>query len=378
VAPVEYWDLYGPRNGTFPLAPAAHRAPATSGTRTAAARPSDGGGAHELQAYAGVPPDLAALDGGSGPPHDARASNVTARQLRHGYAAAASSADAQLGRVVAALASLELDRSTVVACWSDHGFRLGDGPSRHWGKNSNAEVDARVPLVVALPTAFAARFLPHARAASAAAAGGRTSAAAAAAADALVGSLVGEAARGVKSFALVELVDLFPTLLHLAGVATLAHGEGAVAASAHPLEGSSFARLLLNGSLAAHADRPGLAAGAAVWKRAAFSQVRRGKGAMGYSARTQRYRITVWVDLRKLGKGGTGPAGDDVGAAAAWRKGVDANRRGVAARLQTRRPSEARPTAQVRSEQPAGLEEVAQPSPSPSCVCVYVGGGGEF
>jgi iduronate 2-sulfatase len=99
-----------------------------------------------------------------------------ARQLRHGYLAAISYLDAQIGRVLEALEQLRLADQTVVVVWSDHGFHLGERGL--WCKTSNFELDARVPLIFAGP-----------------------------------GMVQGGTARG-----LVELIDIYPTLVELAGL----------------------------------------------------------------------------------------------------------------------------------------------------------------
>jgi arylsulfatase A-like enzyme len=77
---------------------------------------------------------------------------------------------------------------------------------------------------------------------------------------------------GAHSDALVEFVDIYPTLSELAGLPLPGH-----------LEGASFKPLLDD------PKRP--------WKSAAFSQYPRSQngGLMGYSMRTDRYRFTVWV-----------------------------------------------------------------------------------
>jgi arylsulfatase A-like enzyme len=78
---------------------------------------------------------------------------------------------------------------------------------------------------------------------------------------------------GAHTSALVEMVDIYPTLSELAGLPLPAH-----------LEGTSMKPLL------DAPDRP--------WKAAAFSQYPRSQkgGLMGYSMRTDRHRFTVWVD----------------------------------------------------------------------------------
>ena len=80
---------------------------------------------------------------------------------------------------------------------------------------------------------------------------------------------------GAKSDALVEFVDIYPTLAELCGLPLPPH-----------LEGTSFVPVLQNPQ---H-----------LWKPAAFSQYPRGgkeigQSLMGYSMRTDRYRFTRWV-----------------------------------------------------------------------------------
>lgn len=156
-----------------------------------------------------------------------------ARDLKHAYYACVSFMDAQVGRLLSELERLHLTDRTIVVLWGDHGWQLGEHGM--WDKHSNYETSTRIPLIVRAPG-----FEP-----------GRTR-------------------------ALVESVDLYPTLAELANLP-----------SDHGLEGHSFVPLLRN---------PGQP-----WKAAAFSQYQRvipgyGKTArgMGYSMRTDRYRFTEW------------------------------------------------------------------------------------
>ncbi len=205
VSPKKYWDLYDPAQ--IKLAPNPFR---PKGAPDYALTTSN-----ELRNYVGMPAE--------GPIPD----NV-ARQLKHGYHAAVSYTDAQIGRVLDELDRLGLRQNTIIVLWGDHGWKLGE--HGEWAKHSNVENDTNAPLLLSAP---------------------------------------GMKAAGQHSNALVEFVDIYPTLSELAGLPLPGH-----------LEGTSMRPLL---------DNP-----AKPWKSAAFSQYPRGQR-MGYSMRTDRYRFTVWV-----------------------------------------------------------------------------------
>lgn len=169
----------------------------------------------ELRAYAGMPKE--------GPVSDA-----DAKQLIRGYYAATSYTDAQLGRVMAELDKLGLREKTIIILWGDHGWQLGEHGM--WCKHTCYETSTRSMLMISTP---------------------------------------GQKTRGQKTDALVEFVDIYPTLCELAGLPLTAG-----------LEGASFAPLVANPA------RP--------WKPAAFSQYPRGD-MMGYALRTDRYRYVEWV-----------------------------------------------------------------------------------
>lgn len=209
--PQKYWDLY----------PEASIQLATNTQRPKDAPEPAFHNNYELRSYGTVPEN--------GPISDAMA-----LKLIRGYRACVSFMDAQLGRVLDELDRLGLRENTLIVLWGDHGYHLGENGL--FTKMTNFEHGTRVPLIVSLPCQKTA---------------------------------------GQRSQALVELVDLYPTLAHLCDLPLPKH-----------LEGTSFAPLLEN------PDQP--------WKKAAFSQyLRTGKPPhTGRSLRTDRWRYTEWHDLK--------------------------------------------------------------------------------
>lgn len=204
VAPKKYWDLYKPD---------AFQLPALK-TLPAGAPDFAGHNGGELRTYTDIP-SVGPID------------EQTGRHLIHGYHAATSYMDAQLGRVLDALDETGLARNTVIVFWGDHGWHLGDHGL--WCKHTNFEQAARIPLIVAMP---------------------------------------GFATPGGKSAAIVETVDIYPTLCELAG---LPPPQG--------LDGASFAATLKNVSAPA--------------REAAYHIYPRNK-LLGRAVRTQRYRLVEW------------------------------------------------------------------------------------
>lgn len=149
------------------------------------------------------------------------------REFKRAYLAGVSFMDAQLGKVFAALDQHKLWDNTIIVFLSDHGYHLGE--RGWWNKNTLFELSTRAPLVVYAPKAKA---------------------------------------RGKRSPALAEFVDLYPTVAELAGLKAPSN-----------LEGLSLKPLL---------DNP-----ARPWKQAAFTQVQRGR-VQGRTVRTARWRYTEW------------------------------------------------------------------------------------
>jgi iduronate 2-sulfatase len=100
------------------------------------------------------------------------------RACLHGYLAAISYVDAQVGRLLAALEETGLARNTIVVFWSDHGYYMGE--HTWWGmKHNNYEGATRNCLIIAQP---------------------------------------GMKQAGTKTTALAQSVDLAPTLTELCGL----------------------------------------------------------------------------------------------------------------------------------------------------------------
>jgi len=71
------------------------------------------------------------------------------RAAVHAYLASTSFVDAQVGRLLEALASSPHAGNTIVVLWSDNGFHLGE--KRHWLKGTLWEPANRVPLIIRAP-----------------------------------------------------------------------------------------------------------------------------------------------------------------------------------------------------------------------------------
>ena len=207
-APAKYWELYDPEDIELPDQD-------TPPEGAADIALTEWG---ELRAYSLIP-------------SQGNVSDTMARHLIHGYRACVSYTDAQIGKVLDKLDQLKLRENTIVILWGDHGWKLGDYGD--WCKHTNFELDTRSPLLISVP---------------------------------------GMEAAGQKTTALVEFVDIYPSLCELAGLPLPGH-----------LQGKSFAPLLNDPNQ--------------VWKQVALSQYPRQNGeVMGYSVRTERYRYTRWQD----------------------------------------------------------------------------------
>jgi len=152
------------------------------------------------------------------------------REMKRAYWASTSFMDAQVGRVLDALDKNGLRDNTIVVFFGDHGYHLGE--KGKWSKAySLYELGLKVPLLVAIP-----------------------------------------GQKGQSSKRVVELLDLYPTLAELCGLAKPERQSGA-----------SFASLLKepNGK----------------WERPAYSVTVYGKS-FGRSIRTSKWHYVEWDDGR--------------------------------------------------------------------------------
>ncbi len=168
---------------------------------------------------------------------------LTARQRREiiqAYYASISFMDAQVGRLLDALERLGLADHTLIVFVSDHGYHLGHHGL--WQKGDLFEGSVRVPLIMALPE--------HRHA-------------------------------GAATEALVELVDLYPTLVELCGLPQPEH-----------LAGQSMRPILEDLS---HPGKP--AALTVAWSRARrMHPEMRDQAILGHTIRTPRFRYTEWAE----------------------------------------------------------------------------------
>ena len=213
-APGKYWDLYDRSKIEVPSRDQPLNSPLY-------ARSTWG----ELKNYTDIGAKVTELD------------DAKTRELIHGYYAATSYTDRNVGHVLKALERLNLKGNTIVILWGDHGWYLGEYGD--WCKHSNDEIAAHVPMILRVP---------------------------------------GKTDGGMRTKALSELVDIYPTLSELCGLEIPKHCEG-----------DSMVPLLENPNRA--------------WKAVAFSQYqkkdfKRTLVFLGTSVRDQQWRYTEWRDVK--------------------------------------------------------------------------------
>lgn len=206
-APKKYWDLYDKNDFKIPS-----RQKPEGAYRLAL--PKWG----ELKGYYGIP-KKGDLD------------DDLTQTLIHGYHASVSYIDAQVGKVLATLKDLGLRKNTMIIFMSDHGYKIGEYAL--WCKQSNLEIDTRVPLIISRETQYKNRVTNK------------------------------------TSDALVENVDIFQTLVDICNLE-----------SAPESEGKSILPVL---------NKP-----KTKWDEAAYSVYARGKRIMGVTTTNGKWRYTEW------------------------------------------------------------------------------------
>lgn len=215
-APKKYWDLYD-RNKL----PAISYTQPVTGVPDIAYVNSD-----EARSYADIPKTGEIPD-------------EKTRELRHGYLAAISYLDAQIGKVLDELDRLNLTDKTTIVFTSDHGYHAGE--HGQFGKWTNFELGTRVPLIISSPKITKPK---------------------------------------TSTNSIVELVDIYPTL---AEINKLPHHKEYA-----KLDGQPLIPVLINPDVKT--------------KPYAISQIARPVGAgadfpvLGSTIRSDNFRYTMWVD----------------------------------------------------------------------------------
>ena len=162
------------------------------------------------------------------------------REIIQAYYASVSFMDAQVGRLLDALDRLELADETIIVFVSDHGYHLGQHGL--WQKGDLFEGSVRVPLIVARPERHYA---------------------------------------GAATEALVELVDLYPTLVELCGLPQPAH-----------LAGRSMRPILEDPAHPGKSAELTVAWSGARWMHPELPN----RAILGHTIRTPRFRYTQWAE----------------------------------------------------------------------------------
>lgn len=212
--PKKYWDLYNP--DSLPISPFQQ---APKGAPSYAIKRDT-----EISQYRPIP-------------HSSETDlfpDSLQRKLIHGYYAGVSYVDAQIGKVLAALQQNGLDKNTIVVLWGDHGYHLGEFGI--WTKHVNFEAANKIPLIMAGP---------------------------------------GISSKGIVTDQLTETVDIYPTLVEMAG---FKH----TGITAQPFDGISMVPVIRNPM--------------ARVRNHAYHCFPRG-GRLGRAIRTDRYRMVEWKKI---------------------------------------------------------------------------------
>ena len=227
VAPKKYWDLY--KRDDMPLAKFQEHS--TNGPLIAYHRSGELRNYSDIPEFTTLPENLLRI--GLKPEKQ--------RELIHGYYAAVSYTDAQVGILLNTLDSLGILNNTIIVLWGDHGWHLGDHDL--WNKHTNFEQATRSPLIIAAPG-----YQP-----------GKTS-------------------------SLTEHLDIFSTICNLAGVAIPSRVEGK---SLVPLMRNKKATIK-EFSVSQYPRK--------LKKEEAAKMGYTETKLMGYAIRNERYRFVIWMN----------------------------------------------------------------------------------
>nr|WP_315148615.1 sulfatase [uncultured Flavobacterium sp.] len=227
VAPKKYWDMY--QRDAMPIAPFQEHA---KNSPLIAYHQSG-----ELRNY----PDITEFV--SLPADSLRIGLKLEKQkeLVHGYYAAVSYMDAQVGVLLNTLESLGTLDNTIIVLWGDHGWHLGDHDL--WHKHTVFEQATKAPLIIAAP-----------------------------------------GIKGGKTNSQTEFVDVFPTICNLAGLPI-----------PNQLDGKSLKPLMLNNKASVKEYSVSQYPRKLKKEEAASLGYKKGN-LMGYTLRTNQYRYTIWMN----------------------------------------------------------------------------------
>lgn len=231
-APKKYWDLY--ERDKMPVAEFQDTA--------VNAVPYAYHNSLELKGYSDIPPFESYID-------TKHLDLDTQRRLLHAYYACISYVDAQIERLIEALDESGMADNTIIVLFGDHGYHLGDHGL--WNKITDFEQSTNAPLIIAVP--------------------GMT--------------------KGKVSHSVVSFTDIFPTLADLTGIKVPEHLDGV---SLKPVLKNPKAKAM--GYAISQVSRT-----CAEDYKISFDSDLAGKAEelkddiMGYSIRTDRYRLVEWT-----------------------------------------------------------------------------------
>ncbi len=162
---------------------------------------------------------------------DLYSNEIKQKELLRGYFASVSYVDSLVGYLLKALKEMDLENNTIVVLIGDHGYHLFEQGT--FGKHTCFENSSKVPLIIRYPKLIK---------------------------------------KGIKTNAIVEFIDLFPTLTDLASLPRK-----------YDIDGKSFIQILRNPNLS--------------HKNAAFTiSTYPDSPYRGISVRTDKFRYTEWTE----------------------------------------------------------------------------------